>query len=120
MARFGHEESQVENRGKLLSQDQPGSGPVPLSIEERARRLDQVPAIGAVALLDLDDRITGRDWRHEVVVAECGDLGGWLQNGEVFFALDEQHTKFANACRLRGVDIVRVSAQPEIEWGCAA
>lgn len=43
-----------------------GNPPAPLSQEDRARLIGKLPALGAEALLELDDRITGRDFRAEI------------------------------------------------------
>lgn len=42
------------------------TAPKPLPPEERERLIRELPAIGAASLLELDDRITGRDHRQEV------------------------------------------------------
>ena len=37
-----------------------------------------------------------------------GALGGWTQNGDVFFATNEQHDEFARQCAECGVPVQRV------------
>lgn len=38
-----------------------------------------------------------------------GDLGGWMQNGDVYFASNQQHEAFRKACAERGVTVGRVT-----------
>jgi hypothetical protein len=97
-----------------------GAAPTPLSEPERLRRLAQLPNLGAIALLELDDRLTGRSWHNEVIVPLVGELGGWQQNGQVFFFEESLHAEFARRCAERGITVHRDYDKPEIQWECAA